>query len=55
VSTQTIRLAPEQTKHIHGELRPLDLKLCLFECVECGASLCLPELAETFLLSVATE
>jgi hypothetical protein len=52
---QAIRLAPEQAEHAHGDLRPSDLKLALFECVECGAELCLPELAEVYLLSVASE
>jgi len=49
------RLAPEQQEHVHGDLRLLDLKFCLFECVECGASLCMPELTEAIVLSVASE
>ena len=51
----TVRPSPEQAEHEHKEVKPLDLKRCLFKCVECGAPLCLPELAETYLLSVASE
>lgn len=54
------RLVPEQAEHEHDNLR-WDWKRDLFICVGteenpgCGAELCIPELSESMLLSVASE
>lgn len=46
MSTQTVRLSPEQLEHVHEELRVVDEKRDLYACEECGAELCLPWLTE---------
>lgn len=52
-----LRLWPEQREHEHIEVKVLDLNRCLFTCAGedgCGAVLCMPELAENYLDTLAT-
>lgn len=51
---QIIRNAPEQEEHQHCNLA-WDWKRDVFICGECGAELCIPELSQAMLLSVASE
>lgn len=58
--TVALRNSPEQNEHEHSNLH-WDWKADLFICCGtpenpgCGARLCLPELSEVMLLSVASE